>query len=248
MKKYNHNYSSSKQTPYVTNIHNIPGQESIHIHMLKDDLHFSFSVEFKSSNSSKELYAIQSEDNKLNNLLSFKDNLYFDYHFDQMLSKALYNLIIAQKTYIEIVVQKDKEQNVIGIEFAPFDAIKIFTVNKYSWFITKNHEKKYVLFKIPTCHYIELDIESLGINKNYFLHLFHKLRNMDDNRSTEFILDDSFNRKYDFNMWVKKQNYLLLSYPREIGWYGRASSNPLLSESYLLFRTIKYKLFRKKCL
>jgi hypothetical protein len=149
---------------------------------------------------------------------------------------------------IEIVISKDENGDLVGLSLLPFDAIKYATVNNISYFISKNHKKKFIFFKIPTCHYIEFDLKKLELENKYFKKLFCKLRNLDKSIVTEYLLNDKMKSKFNYDAWIRRQEFLILQYPHKIGWYGRHSSNKLLSESYLLYRSVKYKLFRQKCL
>jgi len=246
--RMSNNYTSSRQAPYITNIHRIGREFSSHAHMLYDDLHCSFSIEFSPSNYDKDFYDVHSDDKRLKRLLLFEEYHYFDHKFDQMLSQVLYDLVIAKKTYIEIVISKDEKGDVVGLSLLPFDAVKYATINNISYFISQNHEKKYIFFKIPTCHYIEFDLKKLKLGNNYFKKLLRKLRKLDKNKATNYLFDENMKSKFDYDAWVKKQDFLILQYPYKIGWYGRHSSNKLLSESYLLYRSIEYKLFRQRCL
>ena len=149
---------------------------------------------------------------------------------------------------IEIVISKDENGDLVGLSLLPFDAIKYATVNNISYFISKNHKKKFIFFKIPTCHYIEFDLKKLELENKYFKKLFCKLRNLDKSIVTEYLLNDKMKSKFNYDAWIRRQEFLILQYPHKIGWYGRHSSNKLLSESYLLYRSVKYKLFSQKCL
>lgn len=71
---------------------------------------------------------------------------------------------------------------------------------------------------------------------------------MDRDKTTDYLLDEKMKSRFNFDIWRNNRDFLTLQYPFQIGWYGRHPSNKLLSESYLLFRTIEFKLFRKKCM
>lgn len=246
--KVKNNYISSRQSPYITNIHHIDEDYSSHVHMLRKDLTLSFSIEFSRHNRYTDFYDIRSDNENLKRLFLFEDSDYFRYNFDQLLSWTFYNLISARKTYMEIVISKNDDGEIVGLSLAPFDAKKYVTVNGTSYFISKNHEKKYVYFKIPIRHYMEFSLKSLGLRNNYFKRLFQKLKRLDKYTAIGFMTDDKMKSKFDSKVWIEKQDYDVLQYPRKIGWHGRSSDNKLLSESYLLYRTIEYKLFRQKCM
>ena len=245
--KAKNNYISSRQSPYITNIHHIDEDYSSHVHMLRKDLTLSLSTEFSRHNRYTDFYDIRSDNENLKRLFLFEEPDYFRYNFDQLLSWTLYNLISARKAYIEIVILKNNNGQVVGLSLASFDAIKYLTTNRTSYFVSKNHEKKHVYFKIPVNHYIEFSLKSLGLGKNYFKRLFRKIKKLDRYSAISFLTDDKMRSKFDSKMWMKKQDFDILQYPRKIGWH-RGSDNKLLSKSYLLYRTIEYKLFRQKCM
>lgn len=246
--KTNNNFISSRQSPYVTNPSNSVEDGSSHGYMLREDFTIPFSIEFSRHTHHTRFYDIRSDNENLKRLFLFENSDYFGYNFDQLLSRTLYNLMSAKKTYMEIVISKNNDGEIVGLSLDPFDAKKYATINETSFFISKNHKKKYVYFKIPIRHYIEFSIKSLGLRKNYFKHLFRKLKKFDKYTAINFLVDDKMKSKFDSEIWIKKQDYDILHYSRKIGWYGRNSSNKLLSESYLLYRTVEYKLFRQKCM
>ena len=248
MMRINKNYTSSAKTLGVGHIHKVKHLISMHAKILGDDLSTLISLEFTPFNNHQEFYDIEADDQSLKKLLNFESYDYFDYEFDQALSRVMNNLFLTSKTYIEYAIVKDEGGNIVGLSLIPFDAIKMITLRGNTFFLSKDYNGKLLMFNISAQHYIELNAKGLGIKRNYFKKLVRKLKRMDKDRSAEFTTNEKMSKKFVFSSWVKRKDFLLLKHPRKIGWYGRHATNSLLSESYLFYRTIEFKLFRQKCL
>lgn len=242
------NYTSSTRTLRISRIHKIKHLTSWHATMLADDLNGFMSSEFSPLNSHDDFYDVEPQSSQLRQLLNFDSYHNFDYEFDQILSSTISNLFRSNKTYIEYALTTDDQGRIVGVSLIPFDAIKLITIRKVSLFLSKKHDGKFLLIKIPARRYVEINIKGIDVKRNYFKKLARKFKRMDKNRSTEFVLNEKMNKKFVFGLWARNEDFLTLKHPYIIGWYGRKPSNQLLSESYLLYRSIRFKLFRKTCL
>lgn len=242
----NNNYTLERVSPYGIRIHADDVISDLYSSTFVRDLTCHFSILLSQSANHRGFYTVNAEDNKLRELLCFDDYLFLEYDFDKVLSAIMYNLIFANKTFVEKAFSKNEANDIIGISLHPFDAIKIASSKKHSWFVSRKPDKKITIFKIEK-KYIEFNIKELGLNKNCLKRIVKKLKRIKITSSTRFVMDEKMKNKFHFNDFVKKQDVLKLKYPHKIGWLS-STDNSYLSESYLLFRLIKQRGFQLKCL
>lgn len=245
---WNNRYVSSARTLQMGHVHKTKYPQRMHEIMLSQDLCNKLSFEFSPSWNSGDFYAIEAPDDRLDKLLKFNSYDYFRYDFERILSECVHNLCLAPKTYIEFAVTYDEKHAVIGLSLIPFDAIKILKLKKSTLFFSKKRNGNFCFFKIPNNYHIEFSIREMDIKKTFFKSVVRKLKRVELNRSTELVLDSEMENKFDFSKWKTKADFLKLKYPYKIGWVCRDYDNPLLSESYFLYRSIRFKMLRKKFL
>lgn len=243
----NNNYTSERVSPSGIRIHTDSLVSHLYASMFVDDITCHFSICLSQSFDHHDFYTIDSKDDRLKKLLSFNDYQFMEYDFDKILSSIMHNLIFASKTFVEIAFSKNEKGEIVGISLIPFDAIKIASSKKYSCFLSHRSDKRLSVFKIHKEKYIEFNIKELGLKKNDLIKIVKKLKKINVSSSTNLILDKKMNDKFSFDEFQKKQDFLILNYPKKIGW-DRGGNTSLLSESYLLFRQIKLKSFQQKCL
>ena len=234
-------------SPHGISIHKDVATSDFYASMFVRDITLQFSILLSPPFDHHGFYAIDSEDEKLKDLLSFQSYGFLEYDFDKVLSSIMHNLILASKTFVEIALSKNEAGEVVGISLVPFDAIKIASFKRYSWFVSYRPDKKICFFKIERNRYIHFNIKELGLKKKGLKKIVRRLKKINITTPTEFITDDKMKTKFSFDEFRKKQDFLILKYPQKIGWMG-GGSNPFLSESYSLFRTAKLKEFQWKCL
>ena len=243
----NNNYTLERVSPYGIRIHADTAVTDLYASSFVRDITCHFSTLLSHSVDHHGFYSINAENDKLRGLLCFDNYLYLEYDFDKVLSSIMYNLIFANKTFVEIAFSKNDANEIIGISLLPFDAIKIASSKNYSWFVSRKPNKKTTVFKVEKKKYIEFNIKELELKKNCLKRIAKKLKRINITSSTRFIMDKKMKNKFRFNDFVKKQDILKLKYPHKIGWLS-STDNSYLSESYLLFRLIKQRGFQLKCL
>ena len=212
-----------------------------------ENLTRDYSIEFSPSFNYRNFYTVDSEDNRLRDLLYFEDYGFLEYNFDKVLSSIMHNLIFSNKTFLEIVFSKNTMEDITGIKLIPFDAVKIASTKKHSWFLSLKTGNKPCVFKIEKNKYIEFNISELGLKKNYLKRIVKRLKRKSRDASTRFLLDEKMKNKFSYNDYRKKQDYFILKYPKKIGWVC-AGKESLITKCYMLFRIIRLKEFQKKCL
>ena len=245
--KRNNNYTLERVSPYGIRIHSDNVISDLYPSAFVRDMTCHFSILLSQSVDHHGFYTIEAEDDKLKELLSIDDYRFLEYDFDKILSAIMHNLIFANKTFVEIALSKDESDEIVGISLFPFDAIRIASSKKHSWFVSLKPDKKISVFKLERSKYIEFNVKELGLRKNCLKRIVKKLKKINITASTKFIMDEKMKNKFFFDDFKKKQDILMLKYPQKIGWM-RSADNSFLSESYSLFRLIKLREFQLKCL
>lgn len=243
----NNNYTLERVSPYGIRIHLNNVTSDLYSSTFVRELTHHFSTSLSQSVDHHGFYTINAEDCKLQELLCFDDYMFLEYNFDKILSSIMYNLIFANKTFVEIAFSKNEANEVVGISLYPFDAIKAVSTKKHSLFVSCKPDKKISIFKMEKNKYIEFDIKELELKKNCLKRIVKKLKKIDITSSTKLIMDEKMKNKFSFDDFKKKQAILKLKYPQKIGWISSVD-NSYLSESYSLFRRIKLRDFQLKCL
>ena len=243
----NNNYTLERISPYGIRIHADNVLSDLYVSTFIRDMTIHFSILLSQSFDRHGFYTIEAEDDTLKDLLSIDDYWFLEYDFDKILSSIMYNLIFANKSFVEIAFSRNEENEIVGISLFPFDAIKIASSKNHSWFVSRKPDKKISVFKLERNKYIEFNVKELGLRKNCLKRIVKKLKKINITASTKFIMDEKMKNKFFFDDFKKKQDILKLKYPQKIGWMSSAD-NSFLNESYLLFRLIKLREFQLKCL
>ena len=245
--KRNNNYTLERFSPYGIRVHADNVLSDLYASTFVRDMTYHFSILLSQSFDHHCFYTIEAEDDKLKELLSIDDYCFLENDFDKVLSSIMHNLIFANKTFVEIAFSKNEADKIVGISLFPFDAIRIASSKKHSWFVSLKPDKKISIFKLERSKYIEFNLTKLGLRKNCLKRIVKKLKKINITASTKFIMDEKMKNKFFFDDFKKKQDILMLKYPRKIGWMSSAD-NSFLNESYSLFRLIKLQEFQFKCL
>ena len=243
----NNNYTHERVSPYGIRVHADNVLSDLYASTFVRDMTIHFSILLSQSVNHHDFYTIEAQDEKLMELLSFDNYGFLEYEFDKILSSIMHNLIFANKTFVEIAFSKNEANEIVGISLHPFDAIKIASSKKHSWFVSRKPDKKISVFKLERNKYIEFNVKELGLRKNCLKRIVKKLKKINITASTKFIMDEKMKNKFFFDDFKKKQDVLILKYPKKIGWMSSAD-NSCLSESYSLFRLMKLREFQLKCL
>ena len=143
--------------------------------------------------------------------------------------------------YVEIVLWRDKQNVVQGMEFVPIHSVCYWVGNNTCRFSGKTYEGKKEKFSIEKQYLIIFDLKDLGFHRKYFRRLMNRLGSLGSAVTSGLINDPNLNGIYNFTEHQKRMDYELLKSTKKIFWLGRNYSNQHLSESYLLYRSAQYK-------
>lgn len=209
--------------------------------MFFEDFTSCYSTLFSPIGSRTEFYHI---DDILKDLLRF-DNCYdLDYELDRLLSTITYQLLLNGKAYIEVVLIKDSCGVIKGIRLLPINAKQQIKFSGKLFFKSVDYNKKLIRFNVDNDWIIVFDLKDLGFHRNFFRKLVNHLSAFDVTDSADLLLDPELEGKYNYQKHRNYLDYHLIKDTKSIYWVGRKYSNQYLSESYLLYRTIKYKSLR----
>ena len=244
MNYYNNEYTSSRQHPSYS--YNRTYQDGLYTHMLLEDFSSSFSITFSVSREDEKFYRVEPNNDKLKNYLSFEDRGFFRYDLDKILQRTMYILLTTGMAHIEIVLWKNRENQIIGISLEPFSAVSVLRLPKQHLFFTQKPDKTAQFFSVSSRHIITLDLKDLGFPRSYFRKLFRRMKPFETNIYSLALKKNKQN--IDFAALTKKQDFEFLKLTSRIGWFGRHSSNPNFSEAYLLLRSIRFRTLKKRFL
>ena len=188
--KRNNNYTLERFSPYGIRAHADNVLSDLYASTFVRDMTNHFSILLSQSFDHHGFYTIEAEDDKLKELLSIDDYWFLEYDFDKILSSIMYNLIFANKTFVEIAFSRNEANEIVGISLFPFDAIKIASVKNHSWFVSRKPDKKISVFKLERNKYIEFNVKELGLRKNCLKRIVKKLKKINITASTKFVMDE----------------------------------------------------------
>ena len=79
-----------------------------------ENLTRDYSIEFSPSFNYRNFYTVDSEDNRLRDLLYFEDHGFLEYNFDKVLSSIMHNLIFSNKTFLEMFAKNISKNSVVA--------------------------------------------------------------------------------------------------------------------------------------
>ena len=166
----------------------------------------------------------------------------FSYWLDHTEEKMIGQLDSGMLVFnVEIVLWRDKQNVVQGMEFVPIHSVCYWVGNNTCRFSGKTYEGKKEKFSIEKQYLIIFDLKDLGFHRKYFRRLMNRLGSLGSAVTSGLINDPNLNGIYNFTEHQKRMDYELLKSTKKIFWLGRNYSNQHLSESYLLYRSAQYK-------
>lgn len=215
-------------------------------HIFIEDLCQRFSLDLAESKDDELFFDISPAESPLKDILTYDNYDFLKYEMDKLLSDIMHALILYGKAFIEVVTSTDDKNKLLGISLVPFQPTIYLPSVKHTRFVTMENKRIRVL-KICNRNLVIFYLHDLGLSRNSLKRIYRALPRLDVLSSGDMSLSPK-KTGFDFSLWNNKREYKILKLSKKTGWYGRNTSNPYMSEAYLLYRIIKLKVFRKKFL
>lgn len=209
--------------------------------MFLDDLCLDFSISFSKFSESTSFFTVK-DDNKLREVLLFKDPLFLQYKFSELLSFALHDLLLSGSAYIEIVLH-GSDTELEGISFQRFRYKRKIKKKNTTIFYGKDYLGSRAKFSILNDCLIKLDLRDLGLKRNHFKRILRYL-GKDGLEDFDWLLSKNISYK-EYN---DKLHYKALTRIKKTYWDFRNPTYEYINDPYKLYRNIKFTLFRKSLL
>ena len=170
-----HNYTSSQQSPRMWCSQTRKYKQSLYGSMFLEDFCHHFSSKLAPIGDHDRFYDVSPHDDHLKRLLLFCDYSALGYSFDELLSSVMHELLLNGKAYVEIVLWRDKQNVVQGMEFVPIHSVCYWVGNNTCRFSGKTYEGKKEKFSIEKQYLIIFDLKDLGFHRKYFRRLMNRL-------------------------------------------------------------------------
>lgn len=194
----------------------------------------------------RDFFRIISSDKRVKEILCNDIYYNFYYELEKNIDNALYSLATfgVAYLYIEPKYKDIKNENAkIEKELLSLKIFEIKGIPKGKIFYYRTNSNKIGKFNISEGTLIVLNLKELGYKKSYFKCLVKKIGKCDITSSTLKLLDNELN--YDFDDHANRNKKLFLKYTSDIGWNFE---NEGISDSYILYRETKERLFKIKFL
>ncbi len=216
--------------------------ENIYSNRLYHELFMNYSCSLSDKSDRHDFYRILSDDTEISKLF-WSD---FSNRLEQIINEVLYSLATYGLAYICI---KPDYINVDTNDGKTHKVLQTLHINeakgilKNNIFYYKNYNNEIVEYDTRAGSLIVFDIKELGFRRNYFVKLNKKLSKYDiTSTSTKLIYEES---AYDFSVHSHKCQRRILKAVANSGWMPISDG---LSDSYILYKVIKTKMFKMKCL
>ena len=194
----------------------------------------------------RDFYKIISNDNGIIELFRNQMQYDFSYEFGQNVDRVLYSLAVYGKAYVFIKPEYTEKNEGNGNGDKKLSAIHIGEVKgipKKNKFYMKAFSNDIYELNIKEGTLITFKLKEFGYKRNYFKKIVKRLGKYDvTSNSLELINNEP---TYDFNVHIEKIRKKILKEVRDIGWSFGTDG---LSDSYILYKQIKLKLFKMRML
>ena len=211
--------------------------------MFLEDFCRWFSIDLAKDKKERPFYDVWPEKSLLKELLTSQNYDFLEYDMDKLLTHVMRTLVFAGKSFVEVVLYSDEENNVVGVSLVPFDPILSVPGRNNTFFLSMRRGGKPKFFKISKRNIILFRLSDLGFKRNFLRKFYNKLPRYDILNVSDMSLCTQ-NTGFDLSVWNDKREYKLLKLSKKIGWYGRSTNNSYMGDAYLLYRAIQFKSLR----
>lgn len=240
-------YSTSQKSPQKPCLRHRKIATSIYQHAFLEDFCCGFSFNLAENTDYASFYDVEPENASLKKWLTFAKHDFLRYGLDDVFSHFLHTLVFSGKAFAEVVSSYDKSGKLVGISFVPFDPIISIRCFKRTYFVAIQNDKKPKFFNIRNQNIIVLRSSDVGFSRYYLSRFYKRLRKFDVTNVSDMTFSSAASG-FDFMLWRNRTEHQLLKCSKKLGWHGRISDAQHLGDAYVLFRSIRFKMLRKKFL
>ncbi len=187
-----------------------------------------------------ELFTVSSQE--LRRLLCYRDPSFLHYEFVQHINEVVATLIKHGRAFIEVITENDESAQLVSISFRLIQNRSTSRVGNCIQFKSSTLGNTSTTFWIPESRVIILDLKNLSFSRRYFVRLFRKIQKI------ELPLNMMGIKNFDISKYSAIADKKMLRLNKRTFWYGRNSSNQYLSEAYLLYHVMNFRMLQWKVL
>lgn len=220
---------------------------NLYSHRFFEDLFTGYAYSLSENKlGRRDFYKITPDDKAIVKLFRNTTHYDFSYDFGQTIDRALYSMAVYGKAYIFVkpeYVENNEGDGKFKKELQALHIGEVKGIPMKNTFFFRTYSKKISEFDISEGTLITLDLKELGFKRNYFTKLVKRLGKYDlTSASLELFNNEP---TYDFSAHANKSKKRFLRKVRDIGWNFGTDG---LSDSYILYKEIKMKLFKMRLL
>ena len=227
--------SDERYSSFLNNIN-----KNLNFHMFFQDFCSSYSIHLSQSYQDYDFYKFEGNSENLNDLFGYD---FLRYNLDDLLANIAENLVLFGKAYIERIYWYDENNKLKRISYECLNCKKFRVGRKYLYYKVYRERHKKLKGKIEKESIVEFRLKDLGFTKGYIVKRIRRLRRF-DTPDIELVQSKFF----DFDKYVKKNEYHTLKKMKNIYWNARNNNNQFLSEPYLVYRIIRFDMLQNSFL
>lgn len=217
--------------------------DNLYSHSFYSDLFSDYEYSLSEGKiNGRDFYIIIPDDKEIVELFGNGRHYDFSYEFSQSIDRVLYSMAVYGKAYIFVKPDYINEADENGKEIKKPSAIHIGEVKgipKKGKFYSRTYSNEISEFNIEEGKLITFELKDFGYKRNYFKNLVKHLGKYDITSNSLELINTGL--AYDFSVHADKNRKRFLKKVRNIGWSFGTDG---LSDSYILYKEIKMKLFK----
>lgn len=235
-------YKSTRKSKYhYISDNNKKYWSSLYSSMFIDDFLNAFSIINMYKSSSRGDFSIESDNENLRKMITLNNTSYIDYKLSEIIRNLVYNMILKNKAFLEVVYYLDNEGIVKGFDFQVINYKRYIKTPKSTIFYYNTLEEgknKINKFKIYNSNLICFKLSDIGLSSREFHRIDKKLKHLD---ITKLPIANS-NVKIDIDKYEEDTKFELFSVTKNIPWNGREDSCKFITEYYQVYRLARLKM------
>lgn len=233
--KKSSDYSDERYSLFIRNVNT-----NLNFHMFLQDFCSSYSIYLSQNYQNDDFYKFDGTIDTFEDLFGYD---FLRYDLDKLLSNIAENLILFGRAFLERIYWYDENNKLMKISYECINCKKIKVRRKHLYYRVYREQRKKVKGKIKEENIVEFRLKDLGFRKRYIVKRIRKLRRF-ENPDIKLVQSKFF----DFDKYVKKNEYHTLKKMKNIYWNARNNSNQFLSEPYLVYRIIRFDMLKNSFL